>query len=822
MRYVSLPGTFGTWEESTPNQESFPFKCIRWRQNRAVSTGYIVPDTPRTDSFKPESLWLAHSLIVVGSRGVSIRSITQLKILSVCSGHINRRDQFIKNSTNVSHPTFFQHIRIQHFKMESAFSYIAGLVEAFEDVGKTNRNEKNESLWNQGAMPSCNLNMANSTEDYCGAFDLEHNLRRSSFEDDDDDEYGRIRETASNQSNRRRGQRQRQRQRYAIESVPSLTEKKSFSEMIKAKRLSLLQSFSAGSSSRNPPDVTKSRSSLSNTTNESDTDVENDQTDFSWAQSLSDDDDERFKGQRHKYLPPPPTNPHIQWFAHGLMWTCLAIAFGWMGVGFSYAARQSTHFVATKEPMYLDPRYETIPAIGMIQMELCFNRTHLDILEDLNDNGFLLEPGLELGTQPRTRTVDSAPEYNDDDDDDDIGPSVVDLATTPCIIHRLTSDDVHDDVLYQLSRSMAFLAILLGGFITACLTLSIFWKTINLRPIGAGFLVAYFMQSFTFLIFDSNLCKDNMGCKMSRGGACSMVASICWIVACATCARMEKKKIKIEARKEAEIEEMLRQRRKSERKTEHQVHPRHIAVEKEIQPKTFGETEERRIRKKKTQQEHSRPPKPKRIAKEHRASTAETAINSDDEDSDAVSQKILQDLNELNQDPIYIPALPETSPDSERSMRKADQKSSSKKFVSNTTKKEVQEGEKSTKARSRKSKPKGKNTETQNILEDLGAVESSSTNHEETKKPKKRKPKGATKSSQERSRSPSKSIDMAGDVVDTILADKIKSSTRVSDRKANENSSSRSRRSKSNPQPRSAEMRASLRKSIEEGKHYEL
>ena len=676
--------------------------------------------------------------------------------------------------------------------MESAFSYIAGLVEAFEDVGKGKQNEKNEPSWSQGAIPSCNINMANSTEDYCGAFgaDLEQNAIASSFEDEGDDDA--IRQSAS---------------------MPSISEKKSFTEKLKSKRsnlanrLSILQSFSATSSNRNPPDVTKSRSSLSNTTKDSSTDVENDQTDFSWANSLSSnsgDDDERRR--KHKYLPPPPSNPHLHWFAHGVLWTCMAIAFGWMGVGFSYAARVSPSFVETREPMYLDPRYETIPGVGMIHMELCFNQTHLSILEELNDNGFLLEgEKLELGAQSRTRSSHSFIKYDDDDDDDDIGPSVVDLATSPCIIHRLTSDDVHDDVLYQLSRSMAFLAMLLGGFLTACITLSVFWKTINLRPIGAGLLVAYFMQSFTFLIFDSNLCKDNSGCVMSAGGTYSALASVCWILACAASARMEKKKIRKEEKEEAAVEEEQWKRR-----LRHRVHPRDIVVQQETQPRV---SEERRAIQKKS------PTKPKRIAKEHRASTAETANIDSDDDSDSISEgneKILQDLNEFNADPIYIPALPEISPSSERSMKK---KNDSDKI-------DNPDVEKSKKSRAKKSESKGKKNQTQNV-EDVTTSSSSSTS-EKTKSSKRKSKSSKALQAQERSRSPSKSIDMAGDVVDTTLGDKLKKSKRVSERKIDDNASSRSRRSISSSRPRNVPpMRArplspSLRQSIAEGKKYEL
>jgi hypothetical protein len=740
--------------------------------------------------------------------------------------------------------------------MESAFTYLASLVEAFEDVGKGNGNKKNKhtsSVWNQAALPSCGINVTdcNSAKDYpldtdsdsvgfyadsVGIYDIERQAQhpRSNEDEDNNDDDGnyRIKKSASNRSSHRRKQHQN------ILSVPSISEKKSSWDILKSKssdlasRLSLFQSFSGGSSNRHDPtgrnvfDIAKSKSSISNTTNETstDADVENDDSDLDWSIPK-----QHSKKTTKRKLPPPPSHPHFQWCAHGLVWTCMAITFGWVGVGLSFAARQSTGFVQLKEPMYLDPRYEKISAVGMIQLELCFNETHLDILEELNDDDQLeAQPGNRMFDLPLTDI-----KSHDYKQANDFVADVIDDATIPCIVHRLTSDDVHDDAMYTMSVSTAFLAMVFGGFVTICLTFSAFWKTINLRPIGAGYLIAYFLQSFTFLIFDSNLCKDNMGCSMSRGGTLSAIASVCWIISCATCARMDSRKFRNE-QKEKEIREQryrdssYPQRRKSQKDdVEQQAYPQHIIIEKEIQKRLT---------------------KPIVIAAQNRAITAETADETSDDDSTPSSDDNQTILYDLNADPIYIPTLPDSQPSSSRSLKKKSKKPRSTSSLpkdKNSTDNEVEE----------RKKPRSKKSKGEKIgyHEDEGLVESqlssaSLTNKEEaTKKPRssKRINKSIKQSmkaenqqdQQERPRSPirSRKIDMTGDVNDVNSGEEMKNSTQIRPQsamtstqaqqnhaKAKKRSSSRPRKVKSGARTGNAATRASVRKSIEEGKHYEL
>jgi hypothetical protein len=178
---------------------------------------------------------------------------------------------------------------------------------------------------------------------------------------------------------------------------------------------------------------------------------------------------------------------HIQCFAHGRVWTCLGIFFSWLGFFLAYLARASTDFASVDPPIYFDPNFETVSEVGMINLRLCFNESF--------------------------------------------------MGQTGCALHELSTDDI-DDMMFQLSRSVAFLAVLFGGIMSVFLTIAVFWHSINLRPVGLGFLIAYFLQSFCFLFFDASLCNKHK-CEPGSGAKCAIVASLCWIGACVATSRMD-------------------------------------------------------------------------------------------------------------------------------------------------------------------------------------------------------------------------------------------------------------------------------------------
>ena len=183
----------------------------------------------------------------------------------------------------------------------------------------------------------------------------------------------------------------------------------------------------------------------------------------------------------------PKSIDHFEAFGHGKLWTILGLIFTWTGFFLSIRARKVTDFVELGTPMYIDPMFETVSSVGMVNLELCYNTTY--------------------------------------------------SGTAGCLVHELASDDVNDRT-FQIARSVAFLAILLGGFTSIVFTSATYWNTINLRPLGLAYLFAYFFQSFTFLFFDTDLCSKYT-CRIGKGCFFSIFASLCWIVACFAASRMD-------------------------------------------------------------------------------------------------------------------------------------------------------------------------------------------------------------------------------------------------------------------------------------------
>lgn len=184
---------------------------------------------------------------------------------------------------------------------------------------------------------------------------------------------------------------------------------------------------------------------------------------------------------------------HFRMFGHGKLWTLLALICAWSGCICAILSRQSIRFVDLKHPLEVAPIYEPVGSIGMIRMEICYDET--------------MTAGL-----------------------------------TGCQTIRLSRDAVNDKV-FNLARCLLALGTALGLALTVVLCTSVFWETINLRPIAFGLLLAYFFQSFSLLIFDTEICNEYK-CKMAPGSILCVVASVCWLATCAFVAKMDSFKIR--------------------------------------------------------------------------------------------------------------------------------------------------------------------------------------------------------------------------------------------------------------------------------------
>eukprot|EP00536_Pseudo-nitzschia_multiseries_P009591 jgi/Psemu1/325710/estExt_fgenesh1_pg.C_2710011 len=551
--------------------------------------------------------------------------------------------------------------------MDSALSYIQSLVvDTLDKAGKdqNKKDKKSTSCQEVRVVPECSVPTQNACTANKGKVKPKLKPKDVERQDKGKDNFStfNIHPSLWGKKNSKK-----------VPTFAGLVKSKSL-EM--ASRISLFQSFSDTTTSHNtntstPYDMEKAGSNISKTTVPDD-DSDNSSDTVSWAKALSSStsedgcwaDNNNNNGPNHKpgrktrdhqrgrrgrergrgrrlrpRLPPPSSKEHIEWCSHGTLWTCMALAFAWCGVGLSYMARQSTDFVSLNQPMYLDPRYETIPAFGMIKLELCWNATHLEVLDELRDDGG------ELNHKERRRTGELV-EYERN--------NVVPVSTVldedrvlDCMVHRLTSDDIHDDTMYTVSQAVAFLSMVMGGFVTICLTASIFWKSINLRPIGAGYLVAYFLQSFTFLVFDSDLCGDHQGCTLSGGGILSAIASVCWIVSCAASARMEKRKLKTEQlREQQEQQHELQKSASPRRRVMFLPEPgdtlnRDTAAAASPRGAKSSEPKPTKTKSKGTEQQPpshrsltTRLSKPKAMKASDRAQTSETVISCDDDDYD--------------------------------------------------------------------------------------------------------------------------------------------------------------------------------------------
>lgn len=207
---------------------------------------------------------------------------------------------------------------------------------------------------------------------------------------------------------------------------------------------------------------------------------------------------------------------HVRWFGHGRFSTISALVMTWTGAIFSILALRSTEFVRLQKPLAVAPIYNDVYATGMVRLEICYNETV------------------------------AAPLYG-------------------CEVITLDSDDVSDN-MFQIARLFLTLSAVFGSFFTIVMTSSVYWQSINLRPVGFGYLATYFLQSFAMLFFDTEICATNK-CNVGSGCIFCIFACISWIGACASTAKMDVFKAKSLRRRRRE-RRAIRRRQREERMRE--------------------------------------------------------------------------------------------------------------------------------------------------------------------------------------------------------------------------------------------------------------
>jgi hypothetical protein len=248
-----------------------------------------------------------------------------------------------------------------------------------------------------------------------------------------------------------------------------------------------------------------------------------------------------------------PRRQHCRWWGHGRLWTSVALAVAALGCALAVTARQSTHFVLLEQWYYIAPIYQPVQTMGLIRMQLCLNETSYSASATAANALDASWSGSGSAIPTKDPVITSG---NDEMD------------RSGCAIVRLSPDDV-DDPMFNFARSLLTLGTALGLVLTILLSLSMVWESINLRPIGFGYLLAYFFQSFAMLCFDSHLCNIHQ-CRMGPGGIACILASVCWIGACIAVAKMDSSKIKLQrARRKATARQAKREQRRAKLERSH-------------------------------------------------------------------------------------------------------------------------------------------------------------------------------------------------------------------------------------------------------------
>lgn len=214
--------------------------------------------------------------------------------------------------------------------------------------------------------------------------------------------------------------------------------------------------------------------------------------------SSSDNISSDSKGEHNAFvLPHELQELHFRWWGHGLWWTVVGIVSAFVGSVLAVLSRGSTTFAVLDKPMVVAPIYQEVNALGMLQFVVCYNES--------------------MTTETGCNTFD------------------------------LAADNVQDH-MFELSRCLLTLSAFLGVFFTIFLATTCYWESINLKPVGLGFLLVYFMQAFSMLFFDTDVCHA-YDCKMGIGCVQCIIASGFWIVTCLSVAKMDTHKARLRRRR---------------------------------------------------------------------------------------------------------------------------------------------------------------------------------------------------------------------------------------------------------------------------------
>eukprot|EP00550_Attheya_septentrionalis_P009835 CAMPEP_0198285978 /NCGR_PEP_ID=MMETSP1449-20131203/5181_1 /TAXON_ID=420275 /ORGANISM="Attheya septentrionalis, Strain CCMP2084" /LENGTH=963 /DNA_ID=CAMNT_0043983597 /DNA_START=444 /DNA_END=3335 /DNA_ORIENTATION=- len=238
--------------------------------------------------------------------------------------------------------------------------------------------------------------------------------------------------------------------------------------------------------------------------------------------------------------------PSISKFPFGVVLSVTAVAFAIAALTLGFLAIRHESFVTLEKPLHISTSFEDLTRIGLMNARLCIDYTSVNVdLETHQSTVVVTHPaaadeamqnegnGLAqlMKVYSSSLRVDSivGPEQLAEADDK--------LPDSLCRQVRLGPKVVNDSI-WNMARSFLSLSLYFGIFFSIFLVSSLFWETINLKPIAIGLIMTYFCQSLSFFFFDSELCRGHM-CHMSVGATYNLVGSFMWFLSGLCVIRMD-------------------------------------------------------------------------------------------------------------------------------------------------------------------------------------------------------------------------------------------------------------------------------------------
>jgi hypothetical protein len=201
-------------------------------------------------------------------------------------------------------------------------------------------------------------------------------------------------------------------------------------------------------------------------------------------------------------------------WSYGFCNTAVSLLTSSFGLLLSYMAKRATNFTSVTHS--LAPKDGCLPsyALGLYRIELC--------RQDLSKEDTLSQASAVEGI---SQSVILPNPFTDHLTDPEL-----------CDIYRLENVAINDR-MWDVSRVAGGLATILGVAVFAWIILSPCFEGINIRAVACTCLLVYFLESLTFIVFDSAVCHS-LGCSFDIGSYYGVASCLCWFLCSISTIRM--------------------------------------------------------------------------------------------------------------------------------------------------------------------------------------------------------------------------------------------------------------------------------------------